>query len=182
MSELITYDMLPNELHLSLDDFTTLWEMIPDEFNYIHMYGKLIQTPRKYKVYGQPYNFPGMSVEIVEPIPSILQPYLDYINTLDGYTYNSVLINWYEGDHYIGFHADTTTHLVRGSNIYGISFGEKRTMRFKAKDGNNLDYLLQNNSIINMHNGCQEVYKHSILKSKKLVNRRINITFRAVDV
>lgn len=182
MSDLITYDLLPNELHLNADDFTALWEMIPDEYNYIFMYGKSIQTPRKYKVYGQPYTFPGMFTTNTEPIPSILQPYLDYINTLDEHTYNSVLINWYENDNYIGFHSDTTSQLVAGSNIYGVSFGEKRTMRFKDTAGINLDYVLQNNSIINMRHGCQDVYKHSILKSKKLVNKRINITFRAVSL
>lgn len=177
---LIEYSILPNELCINPSTFDILWNMIPSEYNFIQMFGKLIQAPRKYKVYGQPYKFTGMTSTDINEVPEILQPYLDYINTLDGYSYNSVLINWYEGTDYIGFHSDNTSNLVTGSNIYGISFGQHRTLRFKNSEGKNTDYLLEHNSIINMKHGCQEVYKHSILKSKKLFDRRINITFRCV--
>lgn len=181
-NELIEYGLLPTELLLNEINFCELWNMIPADYNLIQMFGKTIQAPRKYKVYGTPYKFTGMTDIIVDDVPLLLQPYLDYINTLDGYLYNSVLINWYEGTDYIGFHSDKTSHLNIGSNIYGISFGEKRTLRFKDEAGTNTDYILENNSIINMKHGCQEVYKHSILKSKKLTNKRINITFRSIKV
>lgn len=179
-NSLIEYNLLPTELSLTNDDFEILWNMIPSEYNYIKMYGKNIQAPRRYKVYRNPYKFTGMNDEVVDEVPAILQPYLDYINTLDDYSYNSVLINWYEGTDYIGFHSDNESNLVSGSNIYGISFGENRTLRFKNDDGKNTDFILENNSIINMKSGCQQVYKHSILQSKKLTNKRINITFRSV--
>jgi len=179
-TSLIQYNLLPNELYICNDDFDLLWSMIPTEYNYIKMFGKTIQAPRKYKVYGQPYKFTGMNDEVVDEVPAMLQPYLDYINTLDDYSYNSVLINWYEGTDYIGFHSDNETNLIPGSNIYGISFGEKRTLRFKNHEGKNTDFVLEHNSIINMKSGCQQLYQHSILKSKKLTNKRINITFRCV--
>jgi alkylated DNA repair dioxygenase AlkB len=180
-NSLIEYNLLPTELSLTNDNFENLWNMIPSEYNYIKMYGKTIQAPRRYKVYGTPYKFTGMTSEEINEVPEILQPYLEYINNLDEYEYNSVLINWYQGSDYIGFHADNTSNLVLGSNIYGISFGQHRTLRFKNGEGKNIDYVLENNSVINMKHGCQEVYKHSILQSKKLVDRRINITFRSVQ-
>jgi alkylated DNA repair dioxygenase AlkB len=179
---LIEYSILPNELCINPSTFDLLWTMIPSEYNFIKMFGKLIQAPRKYKVYGQPYKFTGMNSIDINEVPEILQPYLDYINTLDRYSYNSVLINWYEGKDYIGFHSDNTSNLVTGSNIYGISFGQHRTLRFKNSEGKNTDYLLEHNSIINMKHGCQDIYKHSILQSKKLFDRRINITFRSVKI
>lgn len=178
---LIDYRMLPTSLYMDSNVFRTLWNMIPTEYNYIWMYGKKIQAPRKYKVYGKSYKFTGMNDTIVDPVPCIIQPYLNHVNTLDNHVYNSVLINWYEGEDYIGFHSDNISNLVEGSNIHGISFGENRTLRFKDNsNGNNIDYVLEHNSIITMKHGCQDMYKHSILKSKKLVNKRINITFRAV--
>lgn len=179
--DIITYNMLPNNLHMSSQTFDELWNMIPQEYNYMNMYGKTIKAPRKYKVFGKAYKFTGMTDDHDCPIPKIIQQYLDYVNTLDTYTYNSVLINWYEKEDYIGFHADNTINLEYGSSIYGISFGEERTLRFKDDHGENTDYLLENNSIIGMHHGCQSKYKHSILKSKKLINKRINITFRCVN-
>jgi alkylated DNA repair dioxygenase AlkB len=181
---LIKYQSLSTDLCMDNDTFLELWNMIPDEYNYIQMYGKSIKTPRKYKVYGKAYTFPGMTDTVVDPVPNILQPYLDYINTLDNHGYNSVLINWYEGEDYIGYHRDDTTHLVDSSHIYGISFGQHRTLRFRRINRmvstENINYVLQNNSMIVMKHGCQNKYEHSIIKTKKLTGKRINITIRAV--
>lgn len=96
--------------------------------------------------------------------------------------YNSVLINWYEdGGEYIGYHSDKTDQLVPNSNIYGISFGSERIMRFKNKvDATTIDFKLENNSIINMMGGCQSVFQHSIIQTKKVCGKRISLTFRKI--
>tara|TARA_R110002126_G_scaffold99222_1_gene230375 strand:- start:415 stop:951 length:537 start_codon:yes stop_codon:yes gene_type:complete len=175
----ISYLNLDNKLNE--EDFNLLWDIRPSIPNMINMFGKLIEAPRRYKVYGKAYKFTGMSENIVDDVPAILIPYLEYINTLDEFTYNSVLINWYEGEDYIGFHSDNEKNLQVGSNIYGISFGQERVMRFKnIETKKNIDYKLENNSLIVMHYGCQQIYQHSILKSKKLIKKRINITFRCI--
>lgn len=137
---MIEYNLLPAELNIGDEKFIELWSMRPVEDNYVMMYGKKIITPRKFKVYGKQYNFNGTCEADIE-IPPILKSYLDYINSLDSFHYNSVLVNWYENADYIGFHSDNEKQLVAGSNIYGISFGEKRTMRFKDND-ETIDFIL----------------------------------------
>jgi alkylated DNA repair dioxygenase AlkB len=158
-----------------------LWALRPSEPNKITMYGKTIDTPRRFKVYGKTYKFNGMAEEAEETIPDLVLPYLNIINIMDS-GYNSVLINWYEdGGEYIGYHSDKTDHLVPNSNIYGISFGSERIMRFKNKDdATTIDYKLENNSIINMMGGCQSVFQHSIVQTKKVCGKRISLTFRKI--
>jgi alkylated DNA repair dioxygenase AlkB len=166
---------------LSNDGFETLWDLRPTTPNMMNMFGKSIEAPRRYKVYGKPYKFTGMKDNNVNEIPPIVIPYLYFINSLDRFMYNSVLINWYENEDYIGYHSDNENNLQVGSHIYGISFGEDRIMRFKNIETKEiLNYNLTNNSLIVMRNGCQKKYQHSILKNKNLTGKRINITFRCV--
>jgi len=178
----ITHSLLPTSLEMNDDTFNQLWLLRPSEPNMIKMFNKLIEAPRRYKVYGKPYKFTGMSNNNINEVPNIVKPYLDYVNKLDNrYNYNSVLINWYEGENYIGFHSDNEKSIKQGTDIYSLSFGEHRVMRFKnIKTKQNTDYDLQHNEVIIMKYGCQELYQHSIPKSKKLTGKRINITIRCI--
>ena len=178
-TELIQYALLPSDLNEHILD--QLWDLRPDEQNKITMFGKIIDTPRRFKVYGKTYKFNGMKEQADDEIPELILPYLDLINTIDT-GYNSVLVNWYDGgNEYIGFHSDKTDHLVPDSNIYGISFGSERIMRFKNKEHKTLiDFRLEHNSIINMVGGCQDVFQHSIIQNKKISGKRISLTFRKV--
>lgn len=178
-NDFIQYSLLP--INLNSNILNELWDLRPSEPNKITMYGKTIDTPRRFKVYGKTYKFNGMADEAEETIPDLVLPYLNIINIMDN-GYNSVLINWYEdGGEYIGYHSDKTDHLVPDSNIYGISFGSERIMRFKNKvDATTIDYKLENNSIINMMGGCQSVFQHSIIQTKKVCGKRISLTFRKI--
>lgn len=175
----IQYSLLP--INLNNNILNELWDLRPSEANKITMYGKTIDTPRRFKVYGKTYKFNGMTDDADEDIPDLVLPYLNIINIMDS-GYNSVLINWYEdGGEYIGYHSDKTDHLVPNSNIYGISFGSERIMRFKNKiDATTIDFKLEDNSIINMIGGCQSVFQHSIIQTKKVCGRRISLTFRKI--
>lgn len=178
-NDFIQYSLLP--INLNSNILNELWALRPSKPNKITMYGKTIDTPRRFKVYGKTYKFNGMADEAEETIPDLVLPYLNIINIMDN-GYNSVLINWYEdGEEYIGYHSDKTDHLVPDSNIYGISFGSERIMRFKNKvDATTIDYKLENNSIINMMGGCQSAFQHSIIQTKKVCGKRISLTFRKV--
>jgi alkylated DNA repair dioxygenase AlkB len=178
-TELIQYACLPSDLNENI--LNELWCLRPEEQNKITMFGKIIDTPRRFKVYGKTYKFNGMTEEAEEEIPSLIIPYLNLINTIDS-GYNSVLVNWYDGgNEYIGYHSDKTDYLVPDSNIYGISFGSERIMRFKHKKDNTLiDFKLEHNSIINMIGGCQSVFQHSIIQNKKINGKRISLTFRKI--
>jgi alkylated DNA repair dioxygenase AlkB len=175
----VSSSMLPKELYLKQEGFEELWSMRPEEEQHVWMSGKQVAIPRKQKAYGISYRFSGQTA-IADPIPPILQPYLDYANTLSPGN-NMILVNWYtDGNEYIGFHADDERQLVPYSNIYIFSFGVERTFRLKDNlTGANTDYDLPNNSLLIMGGTCQKTHKHGIPKTKKVFQRRISLTIRA---
>ena len=171
----------PQELYMNETMFEELWLMRPVEPNVMIMWGKQISAPRRYKVFGKPYIFTGMSNVVVDEVPDMLQKYVNYVNEISEKDYNSILINWYVENDYIGFHSDDERGMVKESDIYSVSFGGTRVMRFKEKkSGECVDVHLKNNEMIKMKKGCQQKCKHSILKKKTQINPRINITFRCM--
>jgi alkylated DNA repair dioxygenase AlkB len=177
----ISYELLPDEIKLSDEQFEKLWSIRPNTISQISMYGKLIDIPRRHAVFGKQYSFNGMDSAANIDIPPILQPYIDFVNSIHGNSgFNSILVNWYEnGNEYIGYHSDSLIDLVPGSNIYIISFGVARDLLFKHKTNNNvIKFSLDNNSLLTMFHPCQSVYKHSLPLRKNITQKRISITIR----
>ena len=181
-TSVVSYSTLPKELCIKKDVFEELWSMRPTEEQYVRIGESMVAIPRKQKAYGISYTFSGQTAK-ADPVPAILQPYLDYVNSaLFGKSGNNmILVNWYtDGNEYIGFHADDETQIVPNSNIYIISFGAERTLRFKENiTGRNIDFVLPTNSVLTMGGTCQKTHKHSLLKSSKVYNRRISLTIRS---
>ena len=100
-----------------------------------------------------------------------------------GEKFNFALCNLYRnGEDYIGPHSDDTRDLASGSSIVSISLGAERDFLLKSKkDKSSHTVSLPHGSMIVMRTGAQELYKHSVPKRKKIVNKRINITFRNID-
>lgn len=100
------------------------------------------------------------------------------------------LCNRYDGPaSSVGFHSDQLTHLGPHCVIASISLGVTREFRLKSrtnKEAGPISIHLPHNSLIIMHAGCQEDYKHSIMPSfgRPLDphpisgGTRINITYR----
>lgn len=177
----IKYDILPEELKMNDKTFDIIWALKPQEEQQVKIFGKLIDIPRKNQAYGISYNFAGITVSC-KPIPNILQPYLDFVNKSENEMgYNMILVNWYDnGDNYIGYHSDDVRQLVPNSSIYNMSFGAIRTFKLqsKCKEKNTYSYELENNSYLVMGGFCQSEFKHCIIKTKKIVGKRISLTFR----
>lgn len=101
-----------------------------------------------------------------------------------------VLTNRYDGpEQSVGYHSDQLTHLGPSCVIASVSLGATRQFRLKNKhdtDSSTFSIHLPHNSLLIMHAGCQEVYKHSLipLSSSHLTphsisgQNRINLTFR----
>lgn len=152
------------------------------------MFDKMIEVPRYFQSYGKDYNFSGVKNTSLEVPPiSILQKYLDYVNSKQpNYNFNGILVNWYpDGKSYIGFHSDDESQLVKESPIYCFSFGQKRKFILQEKYGEKKrkDFIVDNNSYIVMGGQCQKYYKHSIPKITKKAELescepRISITLR----
>jgi alkylated DNA repair dioxygenase AlkB len=179
-ASVVSFSTLPKELCIKKDTFEELWSMRPKEEQYVRIGDSMVTIPRKQKAYGISYTFSGQTA-IADPVPAILQPYLDYANSASSAGNNMILVNWYiDGNEYIGFHADDETQIVSDSNIYIISFGAERTLRFKENaTGRNTDFVLPTNSVLTMGGTCQKTHKHSLLKSCKVHNRRISLTIRS---
>lgn len=94
-----------------------------------------------------------------------------------------MLINWYDdGNHYIGKHSDDEKQIVPGSNIYSFSFGSSNRI-FRIRDKYNklrpfIDLEMPHGTLIIMGGDMQKGYTHEVPKSKKVKDRRINVTFR----
>lgn len=173
-SSIITAE-LPKHLKMTDEQFNELWKLRPTENQFIKLFGKLVQIPRKNKAYGYTYSFAGITEIKSNSTPDIIQRYMDYCQC------NGALVNWYEnGEEYIGPHSDDTKQLEHKSNIFTLSFGANRIFRLQHKKNKiyNMDLNTGENDIIVMCGDFQNEYKHSIPKTKKCKDKRISITLR----
>lgn len=107
------------------------------------------------------------------------------------WTSNMAVCNKYAGPKQaVGFHSDQLTHIGPHAVIASVSLGVTREFRLKNRDPSKpcapISVHLPHNSLIIMHAGCQENYKHSIMPCPLSVTdthpiaglARINITYR----
>ncbi len=176
-------DVLPDGL---LANFEVLWAQHPAEYGKVCILGRVMDTPRWQQTYLRSYNYSGMNHEAL-PLPEPFTPAMEWANTLypGVWTFNQVLINWYQnGHHYIGPHSDDTRQLVNGSPIVSVSLGAQRTFRIRDKEtkGIVLDMNMPNRTFVIMGGDMQRHYTHEVPKvggaKGEAVGRRINITFR----
>jgi alkylated DNA repair dioxygenase AlkB len=96
--------------------------------------------------------------------------------------FNSVLLNLYnDNSHSMGLHSDDEKKLGQKPIIASLSFGETRAFRFvhkKTKEA--FKFNLSHGDLLVMKGKTQELYKHELPKSKKILKPRLNLTFRFV--
>lgn len=165
------FELIASPVRFDDEQFDMMWAMKPIEAQQCVVFGKTIDTPRNYKVYGAQYRFSGQENEPVA-VPAGLDAFLAYGN--------SILVNWYEdGTKYIGYHSDDERGL--NGRVYAFSYGVSRRFKFKNKETNAVDtIMLDNNSLLVMGETCQKTHKHSLPIMKKIKQRRISITVRTI--
>ena len=210
----IEWDTISPELQqYTIDNFEQLFNLHPPNKGQIIMNkpdGLVWNSPRYHKCYGQTpaydpklkysYMFTGMDNQDQrnDPLPSLFQPYLDYLNSqCDIDKYNQVVINWYaSGEDYIANHSDCDIGMVDGYDIASITLGsstycDSRYMRFQViqKENHNLQNKsfclpLKNGRIIRMCGKTQQEFRHGVPKCHEIIGdmRRIGITFRKFKV
>ena len=175
--------------------YNIIKELIPTQRHKIRIHGKIVEIPRLQLCYGKSYNYSNTNSEISGDTPQIITNLLEIINChymkmtkTNKPIYNMCLINFYRnGNDYIGFHADDEKQLIHEAPVYSISLGTTRKFRLKIKskcydDINSIDVMdinLVSGSLLIMGGSCQKTHKHCIPKQKKVVDMRINLTFRA---
>jgi len=171
------------ETHVWKDaGFEEAWNLHPERRHVVMMFGKPVEVPRWQQAYGATYRYTGSSNTALS-IPKLFVPLLNYAKHEVDARLNGILLNWYEGGgDYIGPHHDDTRDLIEGTPIMTVSFGESRTFRItcgKGKEKQTVDQSADNGTIFVMPWDTNQVWKHSVPKSKRYKGRRISVTFRA---
>jgi alkylated DNA repair dioxygenase AlkB len=155
----------------------------PDQ---VTLFGRHYVTGRKVVWYGDDdyhYHYSGSAKQAQAWLLGLLR-LKQHVEHLVGHHFNSCLANLYEdGTQAVGWHSDDEPALYqagsRESVIASLSLGATRKMSFKHKTGGEtVDLLLQSGQLIVMRGQTQQYWKHCIRKSSKVLQPRINLTFR----
>ena len=120
---------------------------------------------------------------VAQPIPDFLEAIIDKLPVPEGHQRpNAVICNRYQdGKSTMGAHPDNEPDLCPWGNIYGLSGGETRTLKFTKKDAPEQSFKLVSGSLNIMSRSLQNLYKHEIIQETGLVGERINWTFRHIN-
>lgn len=143
------------------------------------------------------------------PLPEILVPLLDYMNTADSTAvpYNQVVVNWYQdGTDYIAMHSDYARGLIKGSDIAVVSLHEEvgsspdgtpgpgtdgtpdpstRTFTVKARTScknscyRKIEVNLRHGTVVRMKGDTQTHFRHGVRKTVHPAGRRVSLTVRS---
>jgi alkylated DNA repair dioxygenase AlkB len=149
--------------------------------NEIRIFGKTHPEPRLTSWCGPSYQYSNIKWPD-SPWVSKLDDLRNELNKITGFEFNAVLCNLYRnGEDSMGWHADNEKEIDQRL-IASISIGESRIFKVRKKGASESQSIqLEHGSLLLMEN-FQEHWQHSIAKSKKLTNPRINLTFRRILV
>jgi len=168
-----------DEIFMELLEKTT-WQQ-----DLITIYGKTHLQPRLTALYGnegKPYSYSNIKMQ-PHNWTVLLQKIKFYIETVSDTNFTTVLLNYYRnGNDSNGWHADDEKELGINPIIASVSFGAERVFQLKHKTDKNLkkSITLEHGSLLLMKGTTQHYWKHQIPKTTKIVEPRINLTFRVI--
>ena len=166
-----------------------LFEAIYHQTNWIEedirVYGKVYKQPRLTAFYAnndKAYGYSNISMS-PQPFTPVLNAIKLKIEKATEMTFSSCLLNLYrDGQDSNGWHADDEKELGENPVIASLSLGADRLFHLKHKNIKTLKHklTLQNGSLLLMKGETQHHWLHQIPKTKKLIDKRINLTFRLI--
>jgi len=146
------------------------------------MFGKEIITKRKVAFFSDPsisYRY-ASKTKIGMPWTSTLITIKNIVESITKESYNACLLNLYHnGEESMGWHSDNEKEIIVNSSIASLSLGAKRKFSFKHKvSKETVSIELENGSLLEMKGSVQTHWWHALIKSKKVTDARINLTFR----
>ena len=154
-----------------------LWKN--DEANIL---GKHIVTKRKVAWYGNSdysYAYSNTTKQALAWTRelSVLKRLVEEIT---GESFNSCLLNLYHnGNEGLGWHSDDEKSIGKNTSIASLSFGAERKFSLKHKQTKQtVSLVLEHGSLLVMKDVTQTNWLHSLPKSNKIIQARINLTFR----
>lgn len=163
--------------------FNILSSSIAWQNDEVVMFGKKITTARKVAWYTPDglleYRYAG-SLKRPLSFTKELHELLLIAEGISGCNYNACLLNYYHnGSEAMGWHRDNESSIVEESAICSISLGVARRFDFKHIDtGAKSSILLEHGSALVMKGATQKYWYHSLAKSLRIKEPRINLTFR----
>jgi len=151
----------------------------------IILYGKAHILPRLSAWYGDPeatYTYSGISLS-PNPWTTVLNELREIVDNISDFRFNSLLANLYRDQNdSVSWHADDEPELGENPTIASISFGETRKFNFKNKADPETKFSLElgTGDILIMKGATQKNWLHQIPKSSKILQPRVNLTFRRI--
>jgi alkylated DNA repair dioxygenase AlkB len=160
----------------------TLLETIEWKNDEAIIFGRHIITKRKVAWYGDDgysYKYSGTTKQALSWTTELLE-LKKLTEQLTGESFNSCLLNLYhDGNEGMAWHSDDEKSLGKDSAIASLSFGAERKFSLKHRVSKEThSVLLENGSLLMMKGATQTNWLHSLPKSKRIVEPRINLTFR----
>jgi len=151
----------------------------------IKIFGKIFTQPRLISSQADPYVQYSYSKQAVDRAPWTpeVQKLKEKIEAYYQVTLNYVLLNLYRnGGDSMGWHSDNEPELGPDPVIFSLSLGEQRSIHFRHRTKkSSFKINLQNGSLLIMGGCLQTHWQHAILKSKKPLQERLNLTFRNIQ-
>jgi len=148
------------------------------------IYGKHITTKRKTAWYGdKAFNYSySNSTRTAQSWITELLVLKEIVEDLTQHSFNSCLLNLYhKGDEGMAWHSDDEPELGINPVIASLSIGAERKFSFKHKKNKETRSLqLENGSLLIMKGETQRYWKHSLPKTSRVNEPRINLTFRTI--
>ena len=159
-----------------------LTDEIPWKHDEVVIFGKVIQTLRKVAWYAddeRPYTYSGRT-KIGLPWTLTLLSIKSAIEEKAKIAFNGGLMNYYhDGNEGASWHADNEKTIIPNSCIASVSFGAARKFEFKHKQTEEkVSVTLAPGSLLLMQGTTQTHWIHALPKSKKIMEPRLNLTFR----
>lgn len=193
-TNLLPYDGIVNDYGIIFDNDTAhqYYQKLLHDIAWQHdtavIFGKHITTARKVAWHGHTdfdYHYSG-SVRTALPwtedllaLKTIVETHLARISPT---SFNSCLLNLYENGHQgMGWHSDDEACLGKNTIIASLSFGATRKFAFRHKQSKQkVELLLEQGQLLVMRGGTQTYWHHAIMKSTRITQPRINLTFRTM--
>lgn len=151
----------------------------------LRMFGRPVDAPRLTAWYadeGCRYAYSGTVHEAI-PWPDDVAALRERVEAEVGVAFNGVLANHYrDGRDGVGWHSDDEKELGPQPVIASLSFGAERRFLIRHRTRQDLthEYVPAHGSLLVMRGDSQRHWKHSLPKTKRCHEARVNLSFRRV--
>ncbi|TNJ43541.1 alpha-ketoglutarate-dependent dioxygenase AlkB [Tamlana fucoidanivorans] len=165
--------------------FLSLLKNIKWQHDVIKFFGKTYEQPRLTSFFannGKAYCYSNITMQPHRFTKDLLK-IKSRIESQFNVIFTSCLANLYRnGSDSNGWHADNEKELGLNPIIASISLGTARVFQLKHKKNNLLKskIVLEHGSLLLMQGETQSNWLHQIPKTRKIIGKRINLTFRYI--